>query len=77
MPKYFFDVRSNDGTVVADDKGTTLTNIDAARTEAEQCAYNLAVDELRRTGTVDGRKVEIVTETGELLEDVAVRDSAA
>jgi hypothetical protein len=77
LPKYFFDVRSNDGTVVADDKGTTLTNIDAARAEAEQCAHNLADDELRRTGTVDGRKVEIVTETGKLLEDVAVRDSTA
>ena len=60
-----------------DKKGETLPDIDAARAEARQCAYKLAVAEYRRTGTVDGRKVEIVTETGKLLEDVAVRDSTA
>ena len=75
MPKYFFDVRSNDGTVVADEKGEFHPDLDAARTEAQTCAHNLAVAEFRRTGVVDGRKVEIVSESGKHLDDVHVRDS--
>jgi hypothetical protein len=75
MPEYFFDVRSSDGTVVPDIGGKTLPDIDSAHTAARQCAYKLAVAEYRRTGTVDGRKVEIVSETGKLLDDVHVRDS--
>ena len=75
MPNYFFDVRSSDGAVVPDTKGETLPDMIAAGTEARQCAYKLAVSEYRRTGVVDGRRVEIVSETGKLLDDVRVRDS--
>jgi len=76
MPDYFFDVRNSDGTVVSDNGGKNLPNIYSAQTAARQCAYKLAVAEYRRTGTVDGRKVEIVDETGKFLDDVRVRDSA-
>lgn len=75
MPRHYFDVRSNDGTAVADERGETLPNVAAARVEARRCAYKLAVAEYRRISTVDGRKVEIVGETGKLVDDVRVRDS--
>jgi hypothetical protein len=75
MPKYFFDIRSSDGTVVPDKDGETLPDAAAALTEAQQCAQKLALAEFQRTGTVDGRKVEIVSEAGKLLDDVPVRDA--
>jgi hypothetical protein len=75
MPEHFFDVRSSDGTLVSDEAGKALPDIGAAHIVARQCAYKLAVAEYRRTGTVDGRKVEIVDQTGKLLDDVCVRDS--
>jgi hypothetical protein len=75
MPEFYFDVRSSDGTVVSDNGGKNLPDIDSAHTAARRCAYKLAVAEYRRTGTVDGRKVEIVDETGRFLDDVRVGDA--
>ena len=75
MPRYYFDIRGSDGGLVPDEKGITLPDVGAAHTKAVTRAHDLAVDEYRRTGTVDGRKVEIVGETGDFLDDVAVRDA--
>ena len=75
LARVFFDVRSSDGTVVPDEHGKALLDLDTALNEAQLCAHKRAVAELRRTGIVDGRKVEILGETGKLLDKVRVRDA--
>lgn len=74
MPRYYFHIRHGD-ELIRDEEGTDLPDPAAAHAEALASARDLALDEIRRHSRVDGRIIEIVSEFGDTIDSVAVRES--
>jgi len=72
MPRYFFHIRDGE-TVIRDNKGTELPDLEAAQFEARMHARDLVVDCLRSGREIDGRRIEIADESGATLESTTVR----
>jgi hypothetical protein len=49
-------------------------DINAARKEAEEGAREILADALRAHKEVDGKRIEIVNQSGEMLDSFKVRD---
>ena len=73
MPKFFFNI-VDDQSRVPDHEGMELPDLDAARKEADASARELLVDALRAHKEVDGRRIEIANENGEVITALKVRD---
>jgi hypothetical protein len=72
MPRYFFNVRQG-GTVIPDIEGNDLDGLRSAELEARRTARDLVIEHLKVGCPVDGREIEIVDESGAVLETIKVR----
>jgi hypothetical protein len=73
VPRYYFNIREG-SELIRDEEGTELPDPEAAHAEALASARDLAMDEIRRHNRVDGRKIEIVSEFGDVIDMIAVRE---
>lgn len=73
MPKFFFNI-VDDKSRVPDHEGMELPDLDAARNEAQESARELLADALRAHKDVDGRRIEIGNENGDVITALKVRD---
>jgi hypothetical protein len=73
MPKFYFHIRDDAG-LIPDEEGMELPDIDAARKEAETGAREILADALRAHKEVDGKRIEIANQSGEVLDSFKVRD---
>ncbi len=69
MPRFFFHLCDECG-VILDPQGEELTSLNAARMRAMAMASQLIIDDLKKTGTVRRRHIEITDVTGQLLATV-------
>jgi len=73
MPRFYFDIRDQDG-VTYDDVGLELPDLEAARAEARLALGELMVESISRSGT-GAIRIEIRTEDGRpAVEVVAATD---
>jgi hypothetical protein len=73
MPKFHFNIRDDQG-LIPDEEGMELPDLAAARTEASEGAREILADALRFHREVDGKRIEIADERGEVIETLKVRD---
>lgn len=66
MPRYYFNIRSH-GEVEYDPDGIELPNPDAARREAIAAARDMVVEAVIGDTVIDQRKIEVVSENGEIV----------
>jgi len=70
--RFFFNIRDGD-TLIRDDEGLMLPDIETAREEARSSAQELAVEEFKATRHVDGRVIEITDPQGRVIETVPLK----
>ena len=73
MPKFHFNIRDHRG-LIPDIEGMELPDIAAARQEAEEGAREILAEALRYHEEIDGKRIEIVSETGDVIDILKVRD---
>jgi hypothetical protein len=73
MPKFYFHIRDDAG-VIPDEEGMELPDLGAARKEAEEGAREILANALMAHKEVDGKKIEIANQSGEVLASLKVRD---
>ena len=73
MPRFFLHIRDADG-LFEDPEGSDLPDLDAARSEAEAAAREIAAEALRAGKPADGRRFEIADGAGRVLAIVRFRD---
>lgn len=66
MPRYFFNVRSED-RFVRDAEGGEYANMEAAKVEAERSAREMLADALIKGEEVDGNRFEVIDESGAVI----------
>jgi hypothetical protein len=69
--RYHFHIRDAEG-LIADEEGSELASLDAARAEARASAQDLVANDLRGGQTIPERRIEIVDESGAVLDFVRV-----
>ena len=74
MPKFYFNVRTND-CFDEDTLGSELPSLDAARDEAIQAAREMVAEKVLAGALIDGQRFEIVGEDGALLLEVPFRSA--
>jgi hypothetical protein len=74
MVRYFFHIRDG-GTLIPDDEGTELLDIESARREARASARDLLIDDLRCKTDGESRTLEIADKNGSIIEVFNVRDA--
>jgi hypothetical protein len=74
MALFFFDVRDRGGDVSHDTEGQEFDDLEAARCEAISVSRELLGERLLHGGPIDGRRIEIVSEAGDLLAVVSADD---
>jgi hypothetical protein len=73
VPRYYFHICDAEG-MSRDEEGSDLPDIDAARREAKASARDLITQYMKNRAPVTGQKLQIVDETGEVLEIMDLRD---
>jgi hypothetical protein len=73
VPRHYFDIRRG-GEHNKHPEGTALPNIEAARKEAHASTRDLLADLLKGEKEIDRRVIEIVDESGAVLDRIAIRD---
>jgi hypothetical protein len=73
MPLYYFHVRDGE-SFIPDREGVELADLDAARREVQESARELAVQRIRSRQKIDGLTIEVIDESGALVETMHVRD---
>jgi len=71
--RYFFHIRDDQG-LVADDEGSELPDLAAAKAEARHNAGNFVMENLRCGQRASGRWVEIADGDGQVLDRFLIRD---
>jgi hypothetical protein len=66
MPQYFFHICDDLGTV-PDDEGTYFEDDEAAKVEGESSARELLVHNIRSRKPLANRRIEVTTNTGEVI----------
>lgn len=74
MPRYFFNVRS-DERFVSDAEGGEYPNVEAAKVEAEKSAREMLADALIKGEEVDGNTFEVIDDAGALIFTYPFRDA--
>ena len=74
MHRYFFHLRDG-GNLVPDETGMELASLEDARREAVQSARDILADQLRAGQALDGQRIEIADERGEVLVIVTFREA--
>jgi hypothetical protein len=72
MPRYFLHIRDGD-RYIADDEGSDLPDLDAARAEAVLGAREIMAEKLRAGEVLNGETIEITDAEGVVLEVVTFR----
>ena len=65
-PRYFFHIKYGN-SVIVDEKGICLHDLDSARFEVIECLREILSDARFAHEDVDGQKLEIVDEGGETV----------
>ncbi len=73
MPRYFFHVREG-SDLSRDTEGQILPNAEAARREAISSGREMVGEKLLHGGALSSRQIEIVDETGRVVDVVNERD---
>ncbi len=73
MPRYFFHVREG-SELSRDAEGQDLSNAEAARREAVAATREMLGEKLLHGGALDHRSIEIVDETGRVVDVVSAND---
>lgn len=73
MPRYFFHVREG-SELSRDAEGQDLSNAEAARREAVAATREMLGEKLLHGGALDQRSIEIVDETGRVVDVVSAND---
>jgi hypothetical protein len=73
MPKFYFNI-VDDECLVKDHEGMELPDLESARNEAKESARELLADALRAHREVNGRRIEIANERGDVIAALKVRD---
>jgi hypothetical protein len=73
MPRYYFNIYDH-GRLIVDEEGTDLPDVAAARKEAEEGARELLADALRAHTEINGKSMEILDASGNLIATLKVRD---
>ena len=73
MPRYFFHVREG-SELSRDAEGQDLSNAEAARREAVAATREILGEKLLHGGSLDRRSIEIVDETGRVVDVVNAND---
>lgn len=74
MTVFFFHLRDGD-QFVPDETGMDLPGIEDARREALQAARDMLADQLRAGEALDGQRIEITSQDGQVLEVVSFREA--
>jgi hypothetical protein len=70
--RFFFNIRDGE-TLIPDDEGVILPDIESARDEARISAKELAAEEFKATRHVDGRVIEITDPLGRVIERLPLK----
>jgi len=73
MPRYFFHIREG-SELSRDAEGQDLSNAEAARREAVAATREFLGEKLLHGGSLDHRSIEIVDETGRVVDVVNAND---
>jgi hypothetical protein len=73
VPKFYFNLR-DDQCLISDEEGLELPDAAAARMEAEEGGREIVAEAIKDHKLIDDRKIEVVSEGGEILETVRLRD---
>jgi hypothetical protein len=73
MPHYYFHIVAH-GKMVRDEEGMTCANMEAAKTEAKDSAFDIAREAKANGYPVDGSCVEIQDEEGRILGSLTVAE---
>lgn len=74
MPTFYFHLRDGN-TYVADETGMELNDLNEARAEAVRGARDILADQLRAGEALDGQRIEIADDHGEVLEVVTFKEA--
>ena len=66
MPRYFFDILESD-VVIRDEEGMELANVDTVRLEAIEGAREVMADEVRFSGRIENRAMQVRDESGNVV----------
>jgi hypothetical protein len=70
MPRFFLHIVRGDQRI-EDPEGEDLADLASARDSAAESAFDLTVEQLRRTGKIVEVAIEIADEQGKVLETVS------
>jgi len=73
MTRYFFNIVHSDMSRVPDEEGEVFPNYELAKQEAVESMRDLVCDAVKQGGKVTGLGIEIVDETGNVLETLRAR----
>jgi hypothetical protein len=73
MPRYFFHLWDGNKRF-PDLEGSDLSDLDVAIEEARDGARDIAADQVRSQEPINGRRIDVANEAGNVLATVAVRD---
>lgn len=73
MKRYFFHICDDKGSI-SDGEGMDFLDDEAARREGEASARELLVDNIRSRQAVDDRRIEVMSEGGEVIATYRLRD---
>jgi hypothetical protein len=73
MPRYFFHIVDDDGSV-PDHEGLEFPDREAAKRECETSAQQLFLQNLLSHREVDARRIEVTDESGEVVEVCRLKD---
>lgn len=65
MPLFYFHIRDGD-TLIEDLEGIDLPGLEDARFEALQGARTILAEKVKAGAVIDGQRIEIMDDTGEL-----------
>ena len=75
MPRFHFNVRDDqEEGLIEDEEGVELCDTNAARDEAEQGAREMLANSIKGGAEVNGKIIEITSESGEIVGTVNLRD---
>jgi hypothetical protein len=74
MGRYFFNIVRSDMSRVLDDEGEEFLNYELAKREAVESIRDIVCDAIKHGGKVTGVGIEIVDQTGKVLETLRARD---
>jgi hypothetical protein len=74
MPRYHFHIRDGQ-SFIPDEEGMEFEDLECAKAEARESCKELAIQRVRNSLTIDGLSMEIVDESGTVLDTLHCKDN--